>query len=403
MNEQAPDRGPWTDDPFPLPTGTEMARRWHAVRALAREAGARAVVVAGHAGGTAEVQYLCNVAVRWESLLVASVEEGDPPWLLLRLDNHAAGAEPWSSVPITVTGPGLATVAAAWLAERLGRQDAVALLGPISAGSAHALRGALDGHALVDLGPAFQRHRLVKGDEELAWVSWAAGACDRAIAGFRAEARAGLREDELAALLTSHVVATGAQPGICFVATAPSAGGEAVVPRQVAGRRRTAPGDLLLFELSAGMGGLTTQVLRTLTLDGDPSPDASRAHAVADACLTTLLEAIRPGATPRELEALGTAVIEGAGMTIVDDLVHGYGGGYLPPVLRTQGTRRSEPPDLPLRPGMLLVLQPNVVSADHRVGVQTGELVAVTDSGARTFHTTPRGLLAAPIPRTGGH
>ncbi len=45
---------------------------------------------------------------------------------------------------------------------------------------------------------------------------------------------------------------------------------------------------------------------------------------------------------------------------------------------------------------MLLVIQPNVVASDGRRGVQTGELVAVAADGARTFHATPRGLLAAP-------
>lgn len=390
------DRGPWTDDPFPRPTDAELARRWETLRALARDAGARAIVVAGSGAGTAEIQHLTNVAVRWESLLVASTDPGTPPRLLLQLDNHAAGAADWSTVPISITGPGLARAAAAWLAEHGGGGDPVALLGPITERTGGPLRGALAGHPIVDLGPAFQRSRLVKSSEELAWVAWAADASDRAITAFRAEARPGMREAELAALLGTHVVQSGAQIGICFMATAPGAGGEAVVPRQIPGRRRTAPGDTIIFELSAGMGGVTTQILRTLHLGGEASPAVEHVHAIADETFLALLDAVRPGVLPSHLEAIGGTIIEGAGLTIVDDLVHGYGGGYLPPVLRTPGTRRSPPPDLPLVPGMLLVLQPNVVDADQRVGVQTGELVTVTEDGARTFHATPRGLLAAP-------
>ncbi|MBX3031718.1 MAG: aminopeptidase P family protein [Chloroflexi bacterium] len=390
------DRGPWTDDAYPRPTAGELTRRWDVLRSLARDAGARGIVVAGSGAGTAEIQHLTNVAVRWESLLVASTDPAVPPRLLLQLDNHAAGAGDWAMVPIAITGPGLASAAIAWLTEHIGAADTVALLGPITERTAGPLRSALAGHPIVDLGPVFQRSRLVKGIEELSWVAWAADACDRAIDAFRAEAQPGMREDELAALLAAHVVRLGAQPGICFMATAPAGGGEAVVPRQVPGRRRTAPGDTLTFELSAGMCGVTTQVLRTLTLGGEPGPETRHVHAVADATFAALLDAVRPGVTPARLETIGGAIIEGAGMTIVDDLVHGYGGGYLPPVLRTPGTRRSPPPDLPLVPGMLLVLQPNVVSADRRVGVQTGELIAVTDDGARMFHATPRGLLAAP-------
>lgn len=374
-----------------------MARRWRAVRELAREVGARAVAVIGHGGGNAEVSYLTNVAVRWESLVVVSLDDDQPPRLLLQLDNHAAGAAGWTKVPITVTGPKLAAMGAALLAEHLGPTDAVALLGPITERTALALRLALDGRPIIDISLDYRRGRMVKGDEELAWVAWAARACDRAIAGFRSDARPGMREDELAALLTSLVVREGAQPAICFVATAPSTGGEAVVPRQVPARRRVGAGDLLLFELSAGMGGVTTQVLRTICLGGEPAMAARQVHDVADACFAALLDAVVPGRTAAELETLGSSIIEGAGMTIVDDLVHGYGGGYLPPVLRTNTTRRDATPALALVPGMLLVLQPNVVSGDLRVGVQTGELVAVTNQGARTFHSTSRGMLTTSI------
>lgn len=106
------------------------------------------------------------------------------------------------------------------------------------------------------------------------------------------------------------------------------------------------------------------------------------------------MAAIRPGLAAADLEALGGR-IDDAGLSIVDDLVHGYVGGYLPPVVRTPLTRQGAPPNLVLQPGMCLVVQPDVVSADLRHGVQTGELVVVTDRGAKRLHRAPRGLLRA--------
>ncbi len=44
---------------------------------------------------------------------------------------------------------------------------------------------------------------------------------------------------------------------------------------------------------------------------------------------------------------------------------------------------------------MFLVIQPNVVSADGRLGVQTGELVVVTERGAERVHSLQQGLLQA--------
>jgi Xaa-Pro dipeptidase len=41
---------------------------------------------------------------------------------------------------------------------------------------------------------------------------------------------------------------------------------------------------------------------------------------------------------------------------------------------------------------MTVVVQPNVVTRDGRAGVQTGELLLVTDQGPRRLHAYPPGL-----------
>jgi Xaa-Pro aminopeptidase len=89
--------------------------------------------------------------------------------------------------------------------------------------------------------------------------------------------------------------------------------------------------------------------------------------------------------------AIGARIIEEAGFSFYDDLVHGYGGGYLPPVIGSP-TRGAEPlPDMTLEAGMMMVVQPNVITRDQKAGIQTGELVIVTESGAESLHTAPRG------------
>jgi Xaa-Pro aminopeptidase len=80
---------------------------------------------------------------------------------------------------------------------------------------------------------------------------------------------------------------------------------------------------------------------------------------------------------------------------VCDDVVHGYGGGYLPPVLRTPATMHGPVPELALQPGMMVVVQPNVVDTGASLGVQTGELLLVTKDGSERLHRLPRGLLSA--------
>ena len=81
-----------------------------------------------------------------------------------------------------------------------------------------------------------------------------------------------------------------------------------------------------------------------------------------------------------------------AGFTTVDDLVHGFGGGYLPPVLSHRGLPAGADAQ-PLEEGMTVVVQPNVCTPDLSAGVQTGELFEVTADGARSLHSFSTGLL----------
>ena len=41
---------------------------------------------------------------------------------------------------------------------------------------------------------------------------------------------------------------------------------------------------------------------------------------------------------------------------------------------------------------MTVVIQPNVITPDEQAGVQTGELMLVTDSGCESLHRYPPGF-----------
>jgi Xaa-Pro dipeptidase len=113
-------------------------------------------------------------------------------------------------------------------------------------------------------------------------------------------------------------------------------------------------------------------------------------HAVADAAFDAIAAVLRDGRTPAEVIA-AAGVIEEAGFTTIDDLVHGYGGGYLSPVVVSASRSAGPVPDEPFRAGMTVVVQPNVTTRDGKAGVQTGELVLVTPTGVESLHRMPRG------------
>jgi Xaa-Pro aminopeptidase len=166
---------------------------------------------------------------------------------------------------------------------------------------------------------------------------------------------------------------------------------ELAVPAQWASRRRLRAGDALACELSASFWDYPGQVLRTFAVAAEPAPLYRELHAVADAAFDALFERLGPGVSAAELVD-ASALIEEAGFTIRDDLVHGFVGGYFPPVLGTASRALEPVPDFTYEAGMTVVIQPNVITPDGSAGVQTGELVLVGESGAERLHAGPRGL-----------
>ena len=170
-------------------------------------------------------------------------------------------------------------------------------------------------------------------------------------------------------------------------------------PAQVTTGRVVASGDVVVTELSAAFGGYSGQVLRTITVDDRPDAAVRRAARRRG-------RGVRRPSARRSGRAHGprtssrpSGVIEDAGFTIVDDLVHGFGGGYLPPVLGSASRPAGPLPDLTFEEGMTVVVQPNVTTLDHRAGVQTGELVVVTDGRRRSRCTPSRPARGSPATR----
>jgi Xaa-Pro aminopeptidase len=151
---------------------------------------------------------------------------------------------------------------------------------------------------------------------------------------------------------------------------------------------------VLLCEISASYWEYTGQLLRTFAVGAEPTPLYGALHQTADATFGAVSARLKPGASAQQL--LDAAdLIEDAGFTIRDDLVHGFVGGYLPPVLGTRSRALTPSREFTFASGMMVVVQPNIVTRDESAGVQTGELLLVTDNGAERLHEYERGFLRA--------
>jgi Xaa-Pro dipeptidase len=366
--------------PYPRFSDGEMARRRKALVAeLEAAEAAHAVVYGANRAGPA-IGWLTRWPVTREALCVFTPGERDV--LLVNFYNHIPNARRIATeAEVRWAGPKPMATAIEELERRGARGGRVAVIGPLGYRPYAALAQFA---SPVPLDGAYTRLRLMKSAEELDWLRVGCEFTDRAVRAVHEQAGPGTDERELGNLAERAYVGQGGTTHIHYFG--------AGVPAQWPAARSLARGDVIACEISASYWDYTGQLLRTFAVADEPPPLYRELHDVADAAFEAILARVRPGATAAELVD-ASEVIGAAGFTTRDDLVHGFVGGYLPPVLGDRTRVLEDVPDFTLEEGMTIVIQPNVVTRDESAGVQTGELIAVSADGAERLHDYERGLL----------
>lgn len=370
---------------YPRFSEAEMGRRWAAASTELERAGVDALFVYGADRTGAAVQWLTHWPVTREAVLVWDPEEG-PPLLLVQFANHVDTATRMATgCEVRWGGDDTVVAAAEELRARRRAPFRLGVVGSLPARSLPALEAA--GAEVVFCDRAFQRLRLRKSDEELEWVRRGAALTDAGVAALRS-AGPGTSEAELAALVEGAYVPYGATTHIHYFSVTSMHGPSMCVPAQWPSDRVLAPGDAVSCEVSASWWGYPGQLLRSFSVGETPTPLYRDLHDVASRAFEAIAGKVAPGTTAAEL-ADEARLIEAAGYTTCDDLVHGFVGGYLPPIL-PGGGRPSRHGSFVLEEDMTVVVQPNVVTPDRTAGVQTGELLLVTATGHERLHAYPR-------------
>ncbi len=374
---------------YPRFSDAEMQRRRGAIERLLAEAGLDHLVYCGANRFGSAVQWLTGWPVTAEA--VGVLTPGQPDALFVQHVNHVPLARRLAA-PAEVAWGGGSSIAAAMgaLEHRAARGGRVGVIGPMTFEQHEQLTARFG--TPVNLNRRYGRLRQIKSAEELDWMRIGAALTDRGMIGLRDGLRPGLSERDLADLVERSYVALGGINVIHYIGVTPMAAPRLGVPPQFAANRNVGRGDVVVAEITAAFWEHPGQVLRSFTVDEEPTPLYRDLHAVADLAFDAVAAVLKDGAMPQQVID-AARVIEDAGFTIIDDLLHGYGGGYLPPVLSSESRPSAHVPDEPFRAGMVVVIQPNVVTPDGRAGVQTGEMVLITESGIARFHAVPRGFV----------
>jgi Xaa-Pro dipeptidase len=379
---------PILDAEYPRFSAAEMARRRAAVETALAAADCDHLVFYGANRAGSAVQWLTQWPVTVEAVGVFTPRERDA--LFVQWINHAPLARRLAAEAEVAWGGESSIRAAITALEKRGaRENRVGVIGSMNFAQ-HGALAARFGN-IADLNRAYARLRRVKSPEEIDWLRIGAWLSDRGMAGLRDGIAVGVNERALGDLIERAYMREGGTNVIHFIGATSMHDPQLGVPAQFPSTRRVAKGDIVFAEISAAFWDHSGQVLRSFAVGEEPPPLYRALHAAADAAFDAVAAVLKPGATPAQvIEASG--VIEDAGFTIIDDLLHGYGGGYFPPILGSKSRPAGPIPAEPFEAGMTVVVQPNVVTRDGKAGVQTGELLLITDAGVERLHSFPRGF-----------
>jgi Xaa-Pro aminopeptidase len=375
----------------------EMERRLRRTRALLDEHALDALLVFGNSG----VNRHNNVNPFWLTQYLdmhhnyAIVPCDGGVELFVGLVNHVPNAREEADAARVEWGgyrPG-ETVAARLRELGARRIGLVGVAATWNVGMPYAHYLALADFETVDVTREFADLRATKSAEEIERLRGAAELTDLAILAARDAARPGVTELELVAEAEHAYRRRGGAVRITFLRSMPMDAPTGCLPSQNPTARRLERGDVILTEFSASLGAYSGQVHRPIFVGADPTAEWQRLFDVARDAYGRIAAALRTGST--EGDAIrAAAVIGDAGYAIYDDLIHGYGTDYGPPLVDRSCVDywregRDPPPGRTIERDTAVVIQPNPITPDERMGLQLGALTIVRDDGAECLHTLP--------------
>ena len=229
--------------------------------------------------------------------------------------------------------------------------------------------------------------RTVRSVEEIDRIRFASKLTDQSIQAMAQELKEGMREDEIPAIIEPVYLKQGGYAGIHFMSSMPMRNPDFPVPSQFHSSRKLQKGDCLITEISGAYSGYSGQIHRTFSIGEGPTAEWKRMHDAAVEGFETLARVIKDGATTTEAEE-AAEIIHKRGYSIYDDLVHGV--NQYPPIFQTKTTRRHESREITFRENMVIVIQPNLMTHDEKMGLQFGETLVVTKQGCESLNAYPR-------------
>lgn len=251
-------------------------------------------------------------------------------------------------------------------------------------GRSLALRALCPDAEQVSAGPLLESLRMRKSDAEVAALRRAADAIDSVHAEMAQWLRPGRTERDIGVDIAHAIVSAGhARTEFVIVASGPNAAS----PHAMVSDRVVSAGDPVVVDIGGSMpDGYCSDSTRTYAV-GDPPDALARSYQVLLSAQLAQCDAVRPGISGHDLDAIGRQIISDAG----------YGERFLHRTGHGIGLDVHEQPyiapgnDMTLQPGMAFSIEPGIYHSGL-YGARIEDIVICGESGGERLNRRPREL-----------
>ncbi|HXV49422.1 MAG TPA: Xaa-Pro peptidase family protein [Candidatus Binatia bacterium] len=371
---------------YPTFADAEIDQRHQSVYGLMEQEGVDALLVYGSGRYASDIYWLSDWPSSREAYLL--MQTGKEPVILMQLFNHYPMARVMSAIKdVRWAGANTTHSIIDLMRERGLESKKIGLVGAISYQVYNRLREKYPAASFADLGGKLRMMRTIKSAAEIERIHLASQLTDQSIQALAEGLREGMREDEIPAIIEPVYLKAGGYAGIHFMSSMPMRDPDFPVPSQFHSSRKLKNGDALITEISGAYSGYSGQIHRTFSIGEGPTPEWQKMHDAAVEAFEVLSKVIKDGATTSEAEE-AAEVIHRRGYSTYDDVVHGV--NQYPPIFQTKTRKRHDSGEMVFRENMVIVIQPNLITYDEKMGLQFGETLVVKKDGCESLNAYPR-------------
>ena len=241
------------------------------------------------------------------------------------------------------------------------------------------------GAEMIPFAKELHRLRIIKTPDEIACLQKAQAMADAAFKELLTTIHAGMSERRVAAEL-EYICAKLGSEGPSFE-TIVGSGPNGAMCHAVPGERKLQKGDLVVLDYGCMYNGYHSDMTRTFAV-GKVDPFAEEIYGIVREAQARALDALRPGITGKELDAIARDYIaeKGYGACFGHSLGHGFG------LLIHEAPWASVAGDIVFEEGMTITVEPGIYIED-KFGVRIEDCCVVQKDGKLDLVTATKELM----------